>query len=141
MITIVLPDTVRTKKNHKRPIYVKRKGDPTGKGKLKLIPSNAYLSWERMARTEAIIDLRRKYNIYAPIEHLVSVKATIYYKGPRPDLQGCFESIADCLEGILWVNDKQIESWDGSRIYHTKTDPRTVVQMEEFKDGKLPKDL
>jgi Holliday junction resolvase RusA-like endonuclease len=64
----------------------------------------------------------------------VEVRVTAYYKGQRPDLSGVCESVGDCLEGIAWENDRQIESWDGSRLYHDKKDPRTIVEVMEYKE-------
>jgi Holliday junction resolvase RusA-like endonuclease len=46
-----------------------------------------------------------------------------------PDLSGVMESIGDCLEGIVFMNDQQIVSWDGSRLYRDKENPRTVVRI------------
>lgn len=58
--------------------------------------------------------------------------ATFYYKGPRPDLHGAMESLADCLQGIIINDDRQIESWDGTRIIHDKTNPRTEFEIVEY---------
>jgi Holliday junction resolvase RusA-like endonuclease len=60
----------------------------------------------------------------------IHVEAVFYFKGPEPDLSGCCESIADAMEGILWANDKQIESWDGSRKRHDLDNPRTEIRVK-----------
>ena len=65
-----------------------------------------------------------------PANMPVSVNAQIYYKGPQPDLSGCHESIGDMGEGYLWLNDKQIYSWDGSRLHHDKKNPRTELTVQ-----------
>ena len=39
------------------------------------------------------------------------------------------ESIGDALEGLVWVNDKQIMSWDGSRLFHDLNNPRTEITV------------
>ncbi len=120
---LILPGSIRSKKNSKR-IF--------GKGRFKkVLPSKAYLAWEEEARRAIIWQLHPEVKI--PLfDGLVSVKATIYYKGVRPDLSGCLESIGDCLEEIIWENDCQIVSWDGSRLYHDLKNPRTEVTIEEF---------
>lgn len=111
---MTLPGSIRSKKNSKR-IFAR--------GRLKkVLPSKAYEEWEKQAHDWAWFYKPRSL-IAAP----VSVEAHIFYAGPQPDLSGCLESIGDCLEGIVWVNDKQIVSWDGSRLYHDKKNPRTEL--------------
>lgn len=113
-IELTIPGSIKSKKNSKR-IFAR------GKFK-KVLPSKAYENWEGEARRsmwgKAIIP---------PLECPVHVEAHFYYKGPRPDLSGCMESIADCLEGIIWANDALIESWDGSRLHHDLENPRTEI--------------
>jgi Holliday junction resolvase RusA-like endonuclease len=62
-----------------------------------------------------------------PLSCPVRVEVHAYYKGPKPDLSGCLESVGDCLEGIIWANDGEIMSWDGSRVHHDLDNPRTEV--------------
>ena len=119
---LILPDSIRSKKNSKR-IF--------GRGRFKkVLPSDAYMEWEEEARRAIVLQLPAWY--LAPTTKNVSIKATIYYKGQRPDLSGCFESIGDCLESVVYVNDKQIVSWDGSRLYHDLKNPRTEVIIESI---------
>ena len=119
--TITLPGSIRSKKNSKR-IF--------SRGKFKtVLPSKAYCAWEKEARLVAILLLRG--TLEAPFGGPIkNVKVTAYYKGQQPDLSGCLESCGDCLEGLVWQNDKQIIAWDGSRLYHDKENPRTVIQIE-----------
>lgn len=114
LITLVLPGTIRIKKNSKR--IFKRKKYAT------VLPSLAYLEWEKQARNVAW-----ENPIVPPLTCQVEVTAVFYYKGHRPDLSGAMESLGDCLEGIIWADDTQIESWDGSRMVHDLENPRTVV--------------
>jgi len=113
-IKLTIPGSIRSKKNSKR-IFAR------GKFK-KVLPSKAYELWENQARGalwgKAIIP---------PLTCQVSIEAHFYYRGQQPDLSGCLESIGDCLEGIIYANDGQIESWDGSRLHHDKENPRTEV--------------
>lgn len=115
-IKIVLPDSIRSKKNSKR--VFKRGKFAT------VLPSLAYEKWEREAREIAWQDA-----IVPPLLCPVHVSAQIYYKGQQPDLSGCLESIGDCLQGIIWADDRQIESWDGSRLHHDLKNPRTEVTV------------
>lgn len=119
---LILPGSIRSKKNSKR-IY--------GRGRFKkILSSEAYLEWEDRARLSVVLQLPPKYR--RPTTKPVSIKALIYYKGQRPDLSGCFESIGDCLESVVYVNDRQIISWDGSRLYHDLKNPRTEVTIEKL---------
>jgi len=128
-IKVVLPGSIRSKKNSKR-IY--KQGKFT-----RVLPSRAYLEWEEKARFSVSVQ-----HLTLPIKDYykdksVSINAQIYYKGQQPDLSGCLESIGDAMEGYLWANDKQIISWDGSRLHHDLKNPRTelTVEYEELKDG------
>lgn len=116
-IILTLPGSIRSKKNSKR-IY------SCGRFK-RVLPSEAYLKWEKEARRCVRPPGRHVQPLMVP----VSVEALIYYKGPRPDLSGCLESIGDALQGIIWADDTQIISWDGSRLTHDKDNPRTVVTV------------
>ena len=120
---IILPDSIRSKKNSKR-IYAR------GRFK-KVLPSKAYLAWEEIARLSIVGQIGCGWCL---LKGEISINAQIYYKGVKPDLSGCFESIGDCLEGIIYANDSQIISWDGSRLWHDLKNPRTeIVIMEELR--------
>jgi len=119
-IELYLPGSIRSKKNSKR-IFAR--------GKMKtVLPSKAYMEWEAEARYE----IARQLYGYPDFEILpcpVHINAQIYYKGKQPDLSGCLESIGDCLEGLIFSDDRQIVSWDGSRLYHDKSNPRTNISV------------
>lgn len=121
---LILPGSIRSKKNSKR-IY------SVGRFK-KVLPSKAYLAWEEEARRAVVLQLPSGLKPPFYLTGPVSIKAAIYYKGQRPDLSGCFESIGDCLESVVYVNDRQIVSWDGSRLYHDLKNPRTEVIIESL---------
>jgi len=120
-IELYLPGSIRSKKNSKR-IYAR--------GKMKMVlPSLAYLKWEKEARISVNQQLLGSVYEIRLLTVQVHVNAQIYYKGKQPDLSGSLESIGDCLEGIIWEDDSQIESWDGSRLYHDKKNPRTNISV------------
>lgn len=141
MTHITLPGSIRSKKNSKQPLAIPSPGKSTLFKRYKhaglkpvriiMIPSDAYKQWEDQARADVL-----KQFMLPPYEALLRVKATIYYKGQRPDLSGCLESVGDCLEGIVWANDKQIESWDGSRRIKDNANPRTEIEVTVFEAGK-----
>lgn len=113
-ISITLPGSIRSKKNSKRVFSCGRF--------TRVLPSKAYEEWEKQAHAHAFY---HRLKIIASGE--IHVEAHFYYAGPRPDLSGCLESVGDCLEGIVWANDRQIVSWDGSRLHHDKDNPRTEI--------------
>lgn len=119
---LVLPGSIRSKKNSKQIIMV---GGKNTKRRPLLVPSKAYKKWEAEARKAAALQWRG-----LPLVYHVAVKALIYYKGQQPDLSGALESVGDCLEGLCWENDRLIMSWDGSRLIHDLKDPRTEVTVE-----------
>jgi len=120
-LTLILPDSIRSKKNSKR-IYAR--------GKFKtVLPSKAYIAWEKAARNSVKIQLHA--NFY-PLTFPLHVTVAAFYKGQQPDLSGVLESVGDALEGIVWENDKQIASWDESRLFHDLKNPHTIVVVETF---------
>ncbi len=124
MTEFVIPGSIRSKKNSKRIVMA---------GKYpKLLPSKAYVRWEEAFRQELKLACYQKR--IKPTDKPVHVQAVFYYKGREPDLSGCMESLADACEGILWENDGQIVSWDGTRKVHDKKNPRVEFAYRETGD-------
>lgn len=117
----IIHGSIRSKKNSKR-IF------STGRFK-RVLPSKAYEEWENNAHAELWTQKKGTF-----FDGPVWVIAKFYYRGPRPDIHGCMESLSDCIEGILIENDSQIESWDQTRIYHDKDHPRTEFEIINFTD-------
>ena len=116
----IIPGSIRSKKNSKRIVKARGRHIP--------IPSETYLKWEEAFQDELrLICYQRRIK---PTDKPIHVTATFYYKGPEPDLSGCMESLADACEGILWVDDSQIVSWDGTRKVHDKRNPRVEFNFE-----------
>jgi hypothetical protein len=123
--TYVIPGSVVSKKNSKIATTV---GGVNVKARAIILPSNAYKKWEKTAR----IWVLTKYGAEIIITHAIHVEAHFYYRGKQPDLSGAMESIADCMEGLLWENDGLIQSWDGSRLHHDRDNPRTVITVTDL---------
>lgn len=146
-ITLELPGLIAIKKNSRQiilPGHLLRLGNlswSTAKHHLKSIPSKAYTKWEKqvreMARWQILASKAR-----VPVTDQIQVTASIYFSGPQPDLQGALESVADALEGFIWENDRQIYSWDGSRLYRVKRGAERilVVAAWEGSNGTSDKD-
>lgn len=125
MIQITLPGNVRSKKNSKRLCMIGGKNKPR---RPMALPSKAYEEWAKSARTAAIDQIG-----LSPIAEpkKIAVRAVAYCNGVLPDLSGMLESIGDVLEGIAWENDRQIVSWDGSRVVRDKIHQRTEIFIQE----------
>jgi Holliday junction resolvase RusA-like endonuclease len=108
----------------------------TKQGRMIAIPSQAYTKWEKASRKAILYQLAGHVPAWVWTEKL-HVKVTAYYKGAKPDLSGVLESVGDCCESILWSNDANIESWDGSRLHHDLTNPRTVVEVMPYEPSRL----
>ena len=121
MIKLILPGSIRSKKNSKIATMI---GGKNTARRAMILPSKAYKAWEGPARKAATAQYRGEI-IDAPVH----VRVTAYIRGPMPDLSGCLESIGDALQGVVWRDDKLIVSWDGSRIYRDKEAPRTEVEV------------
>lgn len=121
---------VRSKKNSKTIAKIGGKHKPE---RWIIIPSGAHKKWETAARSQLIMALPPGLS---PYEGPIHVKAVCYYKGQQPDLSGSLESVGDMGQGVLWEDDKQIMSWDGSRLQKDNDNPRielTVEPMDEWR--------
>ena len=125
-IKITLPGSIRSKKNSKIATIIGGANKPR---RAMILSSKAYKKWEKIARVSAAIQYPGE-----PMTCPVAVKALIFYKGQRPDLSGCLESVGDCCQGLIWGDDKQIESWDGSRLAKDNANPRTEIEVVEYAD-------
>ena len=129
-ITLTLPGSIRSKKNSKIPTIVGGVNKPR---RAIILPSQAYQKWEKIAAPAAKIQYPHSEPIISP----VCVRAIAYIRGIEPDLSGMTESVGDCLEKAEIIkNDRQIKSWDGSRVYRDKDNPRTIVEITPFDDGQ-----
>lgn len=136
---IILPGSIRSKKNSKRivPLPARKSSwmfSYKNRGICAVVPSiqpsTAYIAWERDARKAAKSQLIFGF---VPILGPLHVRAIAYIKGPAPDLSGMHESVGDCLQGLIWMDDKQIVSWDGSRVVRDTQNPRTEIEITEVK--------
>lgn len=61
------------------------------------------------------------------------VKVTIkfYFNSKRPDIDGAIKGLLDCLQGILWENDRLIEELHVYK-YKDTDNPRTELYVESL---------
>lgn len=72
----------------------------------------------------------RRHGDFATFDAPVQVSATFYRDKNLGDLVGYMQMIADCLEkaGVV-VNDRLIQSWDGTRFTKDAANPRTELEV------------
>ena len=119
----------RTKKNHGKVIQ---------RGARKLhVSSDAYQEWNASAQMQ-LARVRAQYKGFLapsgrkmlPWDFAVNVAALFYRHADVGDAVGFYQALADTLqEGRILVNDKQIVSWDGSRMLKDATNPRVEVTI------------
>lgn len=137
MITLTIPGPPITKKNSQIPTMVN--------GRPMILPSKDYQRYEKEALLQ--LGLRRmkdrasgkKKTILLPgceppprIDGPVSVKVLYWLPtNRRPDLLNLLQATADILEaaGII-ANDRDIVSFDGSRIMGKSHQPRAEIEIE-----------
>jgi len=102
-----------------------------------VLPSAAWTTWCRTARfifergAEVVWSKQFLwYRLRRPIAAPVSCRAIFYRDANRGDLVGYMQGLADLLEkrGIL-KNDRQIVSWDGTRLALDREIPRVEVLL------------
>jgi hypothetical protein len=117
----------RTKKNSSR---VVRAG-----GFTKVLPSKAFTLWHKEASSYALLikTLLREQGADLPITERVNVAAVFFCDryGKAADAVGLYQAIADWMEDVgILENDRQIITWNGSRVDSDKVNPRTEVSIE-----------
>lgn len=115
----------RTKKTGQRIVKV---------GKFtKIIPSKAYLDWEKTALIELAPHIGRLRHLL-PLAFEMSCAAAIYRDAERGDACNYYQAIADMLQkaGII-SNDVLIRHWDGSRLLKDAARPRIELTIQEIR--------
>lgn len=119
-IAFTVPGPPRTKKNSLRRKMIG--------GQLKTLPSEAWCAWRDKAKPE--IQRWRNEQNFAQITWQVNCRALFFRAAAAGDAVGFYQGLADLLEeaGIL-ADDKQIVSWDGSRLEKDARNPRVEVVL------------
>lgn len=120
MFTIVGPP--RTKKTSQR--ILRAPG-----GRPFVMPSKVSRAWGKDAIYQ--LDRQKPHPKWPAIAGPVSVRALFYRDADRGDLTNYEQGVGDALQGAgIIVNDKQIESWDGSRKLIDRANPRVEIFIE-----------
>ena len=121
---LVIPGPPVTKKNSQVARCVN--------GKPVVIPSKAYRAYEKMA-LKALLACHRT-EVSGPV--MVTVRYWLKDKR-RPDLNNLLAATADILQkaGVI-VDDRDIVSWDGSRIMGVSPKPRAEILVQVLPDAQ-----
>jgi Holliday junction resolvase RusA-like endonuclease len=119
LLAVVLHGDVKPKKNSKRLV---RAG-----GRRLVLPSAAFEAWAN----DAGLALNRAWRGRPPLTEPVSVRALIFRKRNTGDLDNMLNSVGDLLQTCRVIaNDRQIRSWDGSRLLVDRHLPRVEITIE-----------
>lgn len=137
-ILVVVSGPPRTKKNHG---VISTKG-----GRPRLFASPQWVQWCRKADLLVNGNLLvgnpdvgvflgngpKLHRPWIPVERLLNCAATFYRDGYWGDAVGFYQGLADLLEsrGVI-LNDRQLVSWDGSRLLKDTVNPRTEIVLTE----------
>lgn len=120
----------------------------------KVMPSEAYMAWfkEAMRSVPEIKSWARKNGVELPLKGQVWVKAIFYLENAiRGDLTGYAQALADWMQepkinlkvnpprmtrdgaGLI-TDDKNIASWDGSRVYIDRQNPRIEIEIRPYQE-------
>ncbi len=94
------------------------------------MPSASACDWTK----SAIVQLRSQWK-WSPIERPVSLNAQIFRERNVGDLGNYLAAICDALEsaGVV-INDKWIQSFDGSRLSLDRDNPRVEIVLSEMNE-------
>jgi Holliday junction resolvase RusA-like endonuclease len=116
-LTILGPP--RTKKNSPR--VFKTRG-----GRRFVMPSAASVAWTEAA----VLQLNRQWRGQPSLVGPVEVKASFYRARRTGDADNFMAALGDALQKARIIgNDRQIESWDGTRLLVDAVRPRVEVEV------------
>jgi Holliday junction resolvase RusA-like endonuclease len=127
LISFTIPVAPVTKKNGSQIIYNPKLKRPM------VIPKKQYLKYEK--------DCAQYLKIDKPIDYPINLKCVFYVATKRRvDLVNLLEAICDILVKYNILTDDNcnvIVSHDGSRVYHDKDNPRTIVEISEVQNASF----
>ena len=121
----------RTLGNH--PTMVRR-----GKMMIRIAPP-AYRRWKKLADSQFLLvkvaALRAR--IALPIRDRVQICALFYRDRESGDLDNYEKGLGDWLQHVGIIgNDRQIASWDGSRLLKDAARPRIEIEITPFEEAR-----
>ena len=129
MIAFTIAGAPRTKKTHNN---AHRTGAPCRccgmrRGHLRVGPSPQYVAWAETFTAEVL-----RQRLVLKLSGPLTVRALFYRDRAIGDLTGYLQALGDALQkaGVI-ENDRQILSWDGSRLLKDAAHPRVEVEIGE----------
>lgn len=125
IIKMTIPINPITKKNHGR---IVQKRFPNGKTLPIMLPSEAYTRYERECKNHIL-------KLEEPINKPVNLKCLYYMETKRKcDITNLLQATCDMLVKYKIIEDDNysiIESFDGTRVFYDKENPRTEIYIEK----------
>ena len=125
----------------------------------KVLPSEAHEKWFNQSMLFAPLIRRQleKMKVVLPIKNKIQVRALFYRERDDGDLVAYEQALGDYLQepkqsrknpgklvrngaGVI-ADDKQIASWDGSRLMKDKDNPRIECEISTLDDGFQQEEL
>lgn len=111
-----------------------------------VLPSKAWAAWTRGAQIEVNVGIQepcwQPIALMQPVRSKVNCRALFYREADRGDAVGYYQGLADLLEKrTVIVNDRQIVSWDGSRLLKDAARPRVELWLEAVEAAVEQMDL
>lgn len=128
---IIVDGAPRTKKTHN----VMARAGRNQRGRGIVLPSKAWVAWTRGAKIEVNVGIHspcwQSIALMQPVRSIVNCRALFYRDANRGDAVGYYQGLADLLQKrTVIVDDKQIVSWDGSRLLKDAAHPRVELWLE-----------
>ena len=113
-----------TKKNHGNIVMIPVKG--TQKKRPIMLPSEAYKKYEALCK-EYIPHVEK------PIDYPITLKCSFFMGTKRKcDISNLLQAVCDILVKYKLIEDDNytiIKSFDGTRVFYDKENPRTIVEI------------
>lgn len=120
---IIIPTNPITKKNHGR---IVKKKLPNGKSLPIMLPSESYVKYETFCRSHMP-------KLSKPINVPINLKVTYYMETKRKcDISNLLQATCDILVKYEVLEDDNysiIQSFDGTRVYYDKENPRAEIEI------------
>ncbi len=107
-------------------------GEPVAKARPRVVKGRAYTPQRTVDAEEAVGWAFREEmpGTLAPLTGWVGMRCTFYTMSnhPRSDVDNLLKLVSDALEGLAYVNDKQVEDVHAKRVRGDAA-PRTVIEI------------
>lgn len=125
MIKIIIPTNPITKKNHGRIVQKKL---PSGKTLPIVLPSEAYTKYEKECK-------EYMPKVEKPIDIPINIKVLYFMETKRKcDITNLLQATCDILVKYKIIEDDNyniINSFDGTRVFYDKENPRCEIYIEK----------